>query len=1215
MSKNYTILHLHSMDSNPYSGLEVDSVTPFDAYIPKIAECGMKSVAFTEHGCMLHNVAKKQLCEKNGIKLIQAEEFYVTETLDPENLVRDNWHCLLYAKNKDGVKELLELSSRAFEPDHKYYNPRISLEELENTSDNILILTGCVAGILCKGTNTAKERFLKFIIKNKHRCWLEIQPHDFDLQVQYNRYLYSISIEYGLKLIATSDIHALTEDHMLGRKIMQQSKLKTPFEDEDKCDLIFKYYTDMVDAFRRQQALPEPVYLDALEETNRFAELIEDYSLDYSNKYPRRPNAEDEFKKRINKGIIERGINKLPNYKTEYLPRIKEEFDTYKKNDAIDFMLLDADYKDWMRENGMNYGPSRGSVSGSLIAYLLHNTDVDSVKYELNFSRFMSPDRVSLADVDSDIFKEDRYKVREYFFNREDLYCCNILTFNTIQMRAAIKDVGRALGYTPQQTQEITDENGNDALPDSIIKKYPELIKYVDIVIGTVTSLGRHAAGIVCSPIDLGKAFGTLHISSDPRPVSQVDMHEIDSLNFVKMDLLGLNAVGLISEACKLAEIPYRTMDNTDLNDENVIQSIAKDTTMIFQFESGFASDCLKRMLSPKTIAKIKKKNPNISYLDLFSMVNGVIRPAGESFRDKMLSGEYRDNGNEALNNFLAPTLGYLTYQEQIIDFLHDFCGFTMGQADIVRRCVDENTLITTGFGYQKKIKDLKPGDKVISYNDSGYSEIDTVNKVFDNGIQECFSIKTTNCNELICTETHKVLTQDGFKQVSELSDDDWIMAPSRIVYMNDGSKMLVADYIPLKVKSITPVGERHVYDIEVNKNHNYVADGLIVHNCFAKKTGTEKYIPIIRDGGYMDDIHGNRDERYIKGFVATAQEKYGMSKEEAEDAITYFLQVISDASNYLFSKNHACPYSAIGLFIGWLRYYYPLELFTAALNVYKSNQKKMSNIIAYIKTQGIEVKPIRFGKSRSGYFMDREANCIYQGIESIKECNSDIAEELYELRNNHYETFIDLLKDIDNTSVKKNQLDILIKLEYFKDFGNINYLLKCRDYYDLYNGKVQIKKEAAFESGLDFDLLRECSEKEAPKTFMKLDSDKLIRKLVSKIQDEPTTLREQIHYQNDLLGFINIVDKQYKGMCVVLEVSKEYTPKLLLYALANGNIIQVKIQKKIFNNNPLRKEDIIRIADGGYYKRPKYTKDGDKWIASDTEKEWWITNYSICDL
>ena len=1060
------------MDSNPNSGLEVDSVTRFEDYILKAKECGMKAMAFTEHGCMLHNVAKKQTCEKNGIKLIQAQEFYITETLDLENRIRDNYHCLLYAKNKDGVEELLQLSSLAFEPDHKYYNPRISLEELENTSDNILILTGCVAGMLCKGTPEVKQRFSDFIMKNKHRVWLELQPHNFDLQKQYNAFLVDQAEKYGLKLIATNDIHALTEEHLLGRQIMQQSKLKEPFHEEDQCNLLFQNYNGMVNLFRQQNAIPEDIVFEALEETNRFADLIEDYELDYSNKYPRFKNSEEDFKQRINRGVKERGIDKLPNYKTEYLPRIREEFETYKKNDAIDFMILDADYKNWMRENGMHYGPSRGSVSGSIIAYLLHNTDVDSIKYDLNFSRFMNPERASLADVDTDIYKEDRYKVREYFFGRKDLHCCNILTYNTIQMRGAIKDVGRALGYTPDETQNIsnqvtTDENGNDKLPDKVIEQYPELCKYVNIVIGTITSLGRHAAGIVCSPIDLRKAFGTLYIKTDPRPVSQIDMHEIDSLNFVKMDLLGLHAVGLIDQACKLAGIPYRTMDNTDLSDEKVIRSIAEDTTLIFQFESGFASDCLKRMLSEKTLAKIKDKNPNVSYLDLFSMVNGVIRPAGESFRDKMLAGEYRDNGNKALNDFLSSTLGYLTYQEQIIDFLHDFCGFTMGQADIVRRG-------------------------------------------------------------------------------------------------------------------------------------------------FAKKSGTDKFIPVIKDGGYLEDIHGNKDDRYIKGFVATAQEKYGMSKDEAENTIVYFLKVIDDASSYLFSKNHAVPYSAIGLFIGWLRYYYPLELFTAALNIYQGNQEKMSNIIAYIKNKGIEIKPIRFGKSRAGYFMDKEENCIYQGIESIKDCNGEFAEELFQLRDNHYESFVDLLEDLKNTSIKKNQLDILIKLEYFSDFGDIRYLLMCRDIFDKYYGKVQIKKQIALNDGIDMELMRECCEKEAPKTFMGVNAMKLINLLVVKIPEQHTPLKTKIAYQQELLGFINVVDKKYTGICVVMDILTKYTPKAKLYALANGNIISVKIPKKIYEEEPFVKGDILRIYDRGCVKQPKKLYIEGHWVNSDTEKEWWLFNYTI---
>ena len=202
-------IHLHSMDSNPYSGLEVDSVVPFQKYIDQAVKDGMTAIAFTEHGAVLHNIAKRQACEKAGIKYINAEEFYVTETIDENNLVRDNYHCCLFAKNYQGVLELNYLSSISFnrKDGHFYYNPRITLDELINTSDNILVSTACVGGILCKGTKDAQEKFLKFIIENKHRCWLEIQPHNFDLQIRYNQYLYRIANEYGLKLIATNDVH------------------------------------------------------------------------------------------------------------------------------------------------------------------------------------------------------------------------------------------------------------------------------------------------------------------------------------------------------------------------------------------------------------------------------------------------------------------------------------------------------------------------------------------------------------------------------------------------------------------------------------------------------------------------------------------------------------------------------------------------------------------------------------------------------------------------------------------------------------------------------------------------------------------------------------------------------------------------------------------------------------------------------------------------
>ena len=596
------------------------------------------------------------------------------------------------------------------------------------------------------------------------------------------------------------------------------------------------------------------------------------------------------------------------------------------------------------------------------------------------------------------------------------------------------------------------------------------MFKYVDMVIGTITSLGRHAAGIVCSPTDIRYDFGTLSITSDPRPVSQIDMHEIDSLNYVKLDLLGLNAVGLIDGACKLAGIDYLTPDKVNFSDENVINSIAKDTTLIFQFESGFASDSLKRTLSKETLENIKAQNDNISYLDVMAMVSGAIRPAGESYREQLFNGIYKDNGNEALNEFLKPTLGYLVYQEQIIDFLHDFCGFTMGQADIVRR-----------------------------------------------------------------------------------------------------------------------------------------------H--FAKKTGTEADIPIIENGGYMVDIHGNKDNRYIPGFIAIAQEKYGMTEAEARETIKSFLVVIEDASNYLFSRNHSVPYSMIGLFIGWLRYYHKIELLTSALNVYVDNNEKMSNIKEYIKSQGIEIKGIKFGKSKAQYFMDKDENAIYQGISSIKYCNDQIADELYELSKNHYDNFVDLLSDIiSKTSVDDRQLHILTTLNFFSEFGKNKYLLSIIDMYNLLGKCKTLKKDKIASLNIREEDVRKCAEKETPKQYSNVDKDKLVKLMISGLENKPLSIKEQIVYEQEYLGNIMYKNpKAPKDMYYVLECKfyKDKTkPYLMLYNMRDGEYLKTKITSgKSFIESPFIAGNVINVKEFG--ERNKMKKVGGDWIKTD-EKERIVKKWDV---
>lgn len=1161
--KNYVPYHVHTMLSNGVTN--IDSITDFHDYIDTAKQYGMSAFAFSEHGSLFAWLKKKEYIESSGMKYIHAIEVYLTEddgsrhiysandilftamaeekgtklkapiklrfekywqrddgmwlveaespddgkiktlpididTLKIESDIktRDNYHAVLIAKNYDGVKEINKIVSKSFCRDdfHYYYTPRVSFDELFATSDNVIITSACLGGTLASGTPSAKEKFLSFMERNKHRCFLEIQHHNCKEQIKYNQLLYKLHQTTGIPLIAGTDTHALNEIHMDGRAMLQKAK-GVHFSNEDAWDLTFKSIEQLIAAYKLQNSLPMEIVYEAINNTNIMADMVEEFTLDYSPKYPKLyPNSEEVFKQKINQGVKSRGIMNYPNYQ-EYLDRIHYEYDVYKHNGAIDFMLLEENYKSEMRKKNIKYGYSRGSVSGSIIAYLLYITEIDSVKYNLNFERFMNKERVSLADVDTDWLSEDRKAVKDYLYGKKGLYCCDIVTFNTIALKGAIRDVCRALykevdfysklspkwqkkydeyqkscdyyngqGQSIDMPKDLEEEiervsGGNyikiseeiiamcEIDEDAARKKYPNVFKYVDLVNGVVVSVGNHPAGCVVSPIPVDEWFGTFTTSSDEYPVSLLNMKEIDSLNFVKLDILGLDNIGLIYKTCDLVGIPFATPDNIPADDMAVWNSIKDDTTMIFQWESQSATVYLKQLFSDETIARIREKNPNFSYMDLLSIGNGAIRPAGESYRDKLAQGIYQDNGHEALNKFLAPTLGYLVYQEQIIEFLHSFCGYSMGEADIVRRG-------------------------------------------------------------------------------------------------------------------------------------------------FAKKTGTEKFIPKIK-----------------AGFTQTMMDKYNVSSEESDTLILNFIKVIEDASSYLFSKNHADPYSWIGYICGYLRYYYPLEFITTALNIFEGKEEKSLAIINYAKKQGITISPIKFRHSIAKYSFDKEINQIFKGISSIKYMNTNVADEMYALRNNKYNTFIDLLYDLkDKTSINSRQLKILVELDFFEEFGDTNYLLRLINLYEEFGGKVQIKKDKLDNFKISYDLVRPFAEKETKKMFTKIYSKGLLSTLAKQQGNiKRRTLKEKVAAQIEHLGYLNIADARYSRMLAIISIDTKYSPRLKVYSLKNGTMLDCKIDKRTYSKKKLEKGDIIKVT--GQHKKPKTRRtEAGTYEPIPGTSEIWLTGY-----
>lgn len=1018
MNENYTILHIHSMLSNGVTN--IDSVTRYDQYIDRAAELGMKAMAFSEHGSVFQWVKKKLHTEEMGMKYIHAQEFYLTQTLSEK--IRDNYHCLLIAKNYDGVLELNKLSSKAFNRDDNsfYYVPRITIEDVKNTSDNIIVSTACLGGILNKAPDDVRWDFYHWLCEHKDRCFLEIQPHLDPAQKSYNNTLWTLSKQSGLRLLMCTDTHALNSTHVEGRKILQKAK-NIHFDGEDKFHLEMMSYDELVQLCRMQDALPIDVYLDAIEMTNTVADMIEPFELDYSYKYPHLwgDDSEDVLRAKIADGIVWRGVDKLPNYR-EYIDRIEYEMKAYVHNGAIDFMLLMEDIIAWCKTQDILVGYGRGSCNGSVIAYLLGITEMDSIKHGLNFERFMNTERVSLSDIDTDFPPSRINEVKQYIFNKHGLYCSDIVTFNTIALKGAIRDVGRALEMPLDEVGQICNAVEQDE--DKCRVKYPELFKYVDIVNGCVVSVGNHPCGLVVSPHSIDDRMGLFTTSTDDVPISQINMKEVDLQNYVKLDLLKLDTIELINETCKLAGIERLTPDNVDINDKAVWDSIRDDTTAIFQWEGTTGDRYIKQLLSESNIQKFKALNPNIDYMTLLSIGNGAIRPAGASYRDDLANGVIRKSGNAAIDEFMKPTFGYLVFQCQIIQFLHEYCGYTMGEADVVRR-----------------------------------------------------------------------------------------------------------------------------------------------H--FAKKTGTDKDIPQIK-----------------AGFAKTMAERHNMNQNESDKVIADFIQVIIDASNYLFSLNHSQPYSYEGYVSGWLRYHYPLQFLTVAMNINQGKEEKTAALTAYAHKVGIKIKSPKFRHSRSDYFCDTDENTIYKGLGSIKYMSADVAEALYGMRDMRFKNFIDVLFAIQQLEAKPDarQLDILVKIGYFTEFGPAKALLLGIEIFNKFSKCKTIKLDKWAEMGYNVDMLKPYAGKMTEKTASHLDNRGIILSILRSMKMPKTTVVDKLKWQIELLGYVDGNDPNSDpNDWLVLDVKTTGygTVYVSVYNICYGAERTYRANKKFWANHQVSKGDVIRAV------------------------------------
>lgn len=685
-ARNYVVYHLHSDLSL------LDSCTKFEDYIMKAVELGQKAICFTEHGNIMRWVAKKEACDKAGIKYLHGCEVYLTAQLEPK--IRDNYHTVLIAKNMQGLRELNQLISTSNTDDHFYFKPRITFDEFLNISDNVIKISACLASPLARMENEInkttddeeEQKRIKYLSDNFEKILLkydyyEIQPHiNSDEQKVYNKRLFEWAKKYNKPLIAGTDTHSINRYKAECRSILQLAK-GIEFANEDQFDLTYKSYDELVNMFAEQDALPKSVYLQAIENTNIMADSCEDIILDKEFKYPKvydddietlRLRLWDMLKDKVARGIIPE------EQREEFVENIKIELAVFKKINMCGFMLFMSDLIMWCHENNIPTGFARGSCGGSCIAYVLDIIDINPIKWKTVFSRFANEDRKEIGDIDVDFAPDDRDAVYNHMIEKfGEQYTAYILAIGTVSDKGCIDEIGRALHrktgkdtYLLENMKKIKKEY--EANPDKARETYDELFYYFDGLLNTNISQSMHPCGMVVSPVTLEDNYGTLY--KDDKKILQIDMEDVHEISLVKYDILGLKNVGIIKDACKYANITYPKSSEVNWDDQKVWEDMLKCPQGIFQFEGAYAFQMLCEF-KPKSIFDM-------------SLVTAALRPSGSSYRDKLMQKEFHKNPSEIIDNMLEDNYGYLIYQEDTIKFLKDICGLTGSEADNIRRAI-----------------------------------------------------------------------------------------------------------------------------------------------------------------------------------------------------------------------------------------------------------------------------------------------------------------------------------------------------------------------------------------------------------------------------------------------------------------------------------------------------------------------------------------------
>lgn len=708
---------------------------------------GMDTIAITDHGSMFGVIQFYRQAKKNGIKPILGSEVYVAKNkyTDKESKDKSQYHLVLLAENNEGYENLMKLVSEAY-INGFYYRPRVDHDLLRKYSKGIIALSACLGGeiqqfLLDKNYPRARETAEIYQdIFGEGNFFLELQDHGIEEQKQVNRDLIKMSKELEIPLVATNDVHylrkkdALVHDVLLciqtGKTVDEENRMKFP-----SAEFYLKSPEEMAELFPEER--------EALENTVLIGERC-NVELDFDTLHlpeydiPQGYTNESYLRELSLKGLKDR----YGDLTDEIMERFEYEYNTIVGMDYTDYFLIVWDFIKYAKDNGIMVGPGRGSAAGSIISYGLGIIDIDPLEYGLIFERFLNPERITMPDIDIDFCYERREEVIDYVIRKYGAdRVAQIVTFGTMAARGSIRDVGRAInmpyGDVDFVAKQIPTDIGmtidkalevNNKLREEYEKR-PEvkrLIDYARDVEGLPRHTSTHAAGVVISKEPVTKYVPL--IRNGESIATQFNMIELEELGLLKMDFLGLRTLTVIRDTVSLIEENHGKkidFDNFTYDDPKVFEMFARAETLgIFQFESAGMRSFLKDL------------KPNV--FENLIAANSLFRPGPMNQIPVFVECKHDPSKisyiHPKLENILDVTYGCIVYQEQVMQIVQDIGGYSMGQADLVRRAMGKKKMDIMERERRNFIYGLKDEEGKVVINGAirnGVDE-DSANKIYD---------------------------------------------------------------------------------------------------------------------------------------------------------------------------------------------------------------------------------------------------------------------------------------------------------------------------------------------------------------------------------------------------------------------------------------------------------------------------------------------------